>query len=313
MLSFWEVAEKLKNGFKEIHSLSLSDLSHLDTEQVNEVSGIWKKLSHKTKDNLLSELILMNDSSIHFDFNSIFLIAINDDDEDISCIAISGLWEYEHRDLINILIDKIHYHHSNKVKIASIFALGRFATLAEENKLSTHDFKIIKDILLQTISNDAIPYDTKKEAFEAISVFSIPEVDDLIRNMYYQDNTYLKKSAIFAMGRNGKLDWIPILLDELDSENYEIQCESIRACQEIGEEKFIPYLIPLLDSDEIEVILTVIIALGNIGGDLAKTSLQNLKHTINADSDDGDILIQAIIASLEIIEISQFTPNRDEI
>ena len=54
MLSFWEVAEKLKNGFKEIHSLSLSDLSHLDTEQVNEVSEIWKKLSHKTKDNLFS-------------------------------------------------------------------------------------------------------------------------------------------------------------------------------------------------------------------------------------------------------------------
>ena len=102
-------------------------------------------------------------------------------------------------------------------------------------------------------------------------------------------------------------------MDELDSENYEIQCESIRACQEIGEEKFIPYLIPLLDSDEIEVILTVIIALGNIGGDLAKTSLQNLKDTINADSDDGDILIQAVMDSLEIIEISQFTPNRDEI
>ena len=91
----------------------------------------------------------------------IFLIAINDSDEDISCIAISGLWEYEHRDLIKILINKIRYDQSNKVKNASIVALGRFAALAEEKKLVEHDNKIIKNVLFEIIKDESIPDETK--------------------------------------------------------------------------------------------------------------------------------------------------------
>lgn len=159
------------------------------------------------------------------------------------------------------------------VRRDSAMALGRFAMLAEHKKINPDYMPVLCKTLLDTY-NDSDDIDLKRRALESVSPLSLPRVEQAILEAYQSDNTRLKTSAIYAMGRNCKTDWINYAIKELSSPLAELRYEAAGACGELGEEAAVPYLIGVADDDDMDVRIAAIVALGKIGGEEAQEYLE---------------------------------------
>jgi len=75
------------------------------------------------------------------------------------------------------------------------------------------------------------------------------------------------------MGRNCDPSWLPILFQELNSDDAEMRYEAALACGSLAEEEAVPHLAPLLEDEDAEVREVTIAALGEIGGRQARAVL----------------------------------------
>ncbi|GAF95889.1 unnamed protein product [marine sediment metagenome] len=146
--------------------------------------------------------------------------------------------------------------------------------LVEHKKLrSCHTSKIYQ-ALLTAISDKTKALEIRCRALEAAAPLSLPQVKKAITEAYQGNNSKLKISAIYAMGKNCDHCWLPTLLKELASPDTEIRYEAAEACAELGAEEAIPSLKELIADPDIDVQFAAIQALGKIGGNEAKECLE---------------------------------------
>jgi len=128
---------------------------------------------------------------------------------------------------------------------------------------------------------------------------SLPQMEKAIARAYQSGVPRLKTSAIFAMGKNCDLRWLPILIRELTNADAEIRYEAAQACGELGEKEAAPYLSELTTDPDIDVQLAAIQALGRIGGPEAKDSLERCL------TDDSEVIQQAAEEALAELEAGE--------
>jgi HEAT repeat protein len=163
-----------------------------------------------------------------------------------------------------------------EVRSAAATALGRFALLAEHQKISNDNRARISQSLLAVIHNQAELVDVRRRALEAIAPFSLPEVTQVIWEAYRREEHGLRISSVYAMGRNCDLLWMPTVLKEMDNDDPEMRYEAATAAGELGEAEAVPRLIEMTRDADMEVKLAAIRALGKIGGQEAKQRLRTL-------------------------------------
>jgi len=243
----------------------------------------WIVIELERRRQIMQRLVEFTEDNFELNFDSIFKYCLNDEDAEVRSKAIEGLWESEEASLINPLINLLEQDSSEKVQAAAATALGKFAMLAELDKLRSYHASQVRDALLAVISNESKPLEVRRRALEAAAPLSIPEVATAITEAYHSDNSKLRAGAIYAMGKNCSRSWLPILLKELDCAEDEVRYEAAVACGELGEEETVPYLIELTDDSDFNVQLAAIQALGKIGGEDAKERLnQCLSHSSKA-------------------------------
>ncbi|MBA7574216.1 hypothetical protein ES708_16018 [subsurface metagenome] len=81
--------------------------------------------------------------------------------------AIEGLWESEETSLINPLINLLEHDSSEKVQAVAATALGKFAMLAEHEKLRSSHSSKIRQALLSVIEDSSKPAEVRRRALEA--------------------------------------------------------------------------------------------------------------------------------------------------
>jgi HEAT repeat protein len=111
-------------------------------------------------------------------------------------------------------------------------------------------------------------------------------VRSLIEDAYASGDRRLQISAVHAMGRNADPDWLPLILEEMHSDDGEMRFEAAMAAGSIADEEAIADLAELADDEDAEVQEAAIGALGEIGGPAARGAL----HQIAADSKDERLL-----------------------
>lgn len=161
------------------------------------------------------------------------------------------------------------------MQIAAAITLGKFAMLAALDKIRSRYVDRLKQVLLGTFADQSRAIEVRRRALESISPLPLSEINHAIREAYRSDNPRFKLSAIYAMGKNCQLDWLPILIEELGSADVEMRYEAAIACGELEEEEAVPYLVELINDSDTEVRLASIQSLGKIGGDEAREALQN--------------------------------------
>lgn len=274
-----DIFSKLADPKRKVTISLLVGLSDLSSSELKEFEKIWTRINVEKRRRIISLLVEMAEENPGLNFDNIFRFCLNDLDEEIRLKAIAGLSECKDHSLIGPLINLLQDDRSVMVRAAAATALGRFVLLAESKKVSPRYSVRLKTALFRIIEDDAQPIEVKRKAIEAIAPLNFNEVRRIIEEAYNSPNLLMRISAIYAMGCNGDLYWLPIIKKELSSPLSQIRYEAARACGEIGEEDLVPCLIPLLQDDDPQVQQATIQALGKIGGKEAKKTLLNyLNH-----------------------------------
>jgi HEAT repeat protein len=272
---------KLSNPDKPLLNSWLADLSSLNSAELKLFEEAWETIEPKRRKQIMYHLVGLAEDNFEFDFDSIFKGRLKDQDAEVRSKAIEGLWENEEASLIDPLIDLLEQDNSEKVQAAAATALGKFALLAELEKLRpSHKAKISKS-LLAVINDKSKPLEVKRRALEAAAPLTLPQMKKAIAEAYQSGNNKLIISALFAMGKSCNPSWLPILLKELASADAEIRYEAAGACGELGEEEAASYLTELTQDPDIDVRLAAIQALGKIGGPEAKGCLEKCLNNPN--------------------------------
>jgi HEAT repeat protein len=270
---------KLVNPDTKLLDSWLTDLSGLNPAELKQLEQAWPTIEARRRRQIIYRLVELAEDNFELDFDEIFKGRLKDEDAEIRSKAIEGLWENEESSLIDPLIDLLEKDSSEEVQSAAATALGKFALLAELEKLRPNYRDRISRSLLAVINDNNKPVEVKRRALEAAAPLTLPQMKKAIAEAYQSGDNKLKISALFAMGKSGNTSWLPILLKELTSPDAEIRYEAAGACGELGEEEAASYLCELVNDPDIDVRLAAVQALGKIGGPEAKGCLEKcLNH-----------------------------------
>jgi len=269
-----EIITDMADSDKPLLNSSLVGLSNIIPEDLNFLKEVWPTIKPERRRQIVSRLVEFAEDNFELDFDSIFKNRLSDQDAEVRSKALEGLWENEEPSLINTLIALMEQDNSKLVQAMAATGLGKFAMLAEQQRLRPAYTSKIYQSLLAVVNDRIKPIEVKRRALEAIAPLDSPEVEKAIGEAYRSSNHRLRVSSIYAMGKNGNPSWLSILLDEAGSPDPEIRYEVVRACGELGDEEAVPNLIELATDPDVEVQLAAIEALGYIGGTEAKNFLE---------------------------------------
>jgi len=300
-----EIIADLVSTEQALRSSSLVDLSNLSSEELELLQQAWANIEPKQRRRIIYRLVELAEDNCELDFDNIFRDCLKDQDAEVRGKAVEGLWESEDPSLINLFINLLEQDSSENVQVAAATALGKFAMLAELNKLRSGYTSRICQALLGVISDENRDVEVRRRALEAVAPLNLPQVREIIKEAYHSHSRKFEISAIYAMGKNCNRSWLPVLLEELSSADTEIRYEAVAACGELGEEEAAHYLMKLIGDPDVDVQVAVLRALGKIGGSEAKSCLQQ------CSKNPSEVICQAAGQALNELEAEErpFTPR----
>ena len=148
---------ELGNSHQPLLNSRLTELSNLRLEELEFFKRSWTAIEPERRRQIVHRLVELAEDNLELNFDSIFKYCLKDPDDEVRSKAIEGLWENEEPSLIDSLINLLKQDNSEKVQAAAAKALGKFAMLAELEKLRPHCIVKIQEALLAMISDKKTP------------------------------------------------------------------------------------------------------------------------------------------------------------
>lgn len=268
-----DVVNKLAEG-PNPSAVQVGHLSGLSPADLVEFAPGWARLPAERRAAILRLAVELAENDVQLDFGDVFKLALDDPEPAIRVAAIEGLAEDEDYRTSDRLVTLLRTDPDERARVAAALGLARFATLAEEGALFAAADRRLREALLAAARDASESPDVRRRVVEALGVFGDEAVSGLIESAYGGSDEKTRASALYAMGRSADERWLPIILQELESESPEHRFEAVRAAGSLGNGRALVPLITLLDDDDLEIRLAAIGALGEIGGDVARKALQ---------------------------------------
>jgi HEAT repeat protein len=297
--TFESLVQELADPSQQVAISKLVGLSGISGGERSSFERVWLEMDGMRRQRLIHELIDLAEDSVELNFDTVFLLALRDQQADVRRAAIQGLSEYEGRDLIEPLTELLRSDPDPGVRAETALALGRFVLRAELAALRNSDAERIEGALRQTFTDPTEPVEVRARALEGLGARSEDWVHDLIEDAFSSDDRRLRISAVHAMGRSADPSWLSSVLGQLDSDDAEMRFEAVVAAGSIEDPEATPYLVALVHDDDTEVQEAAINALGQIGGDDAKDALQELL------SEGDERIAEAVTYALAEIDFAE--------
>lgn len=274
-LTFREGMLQLADERAALSSFVLYALSAPSTEEVRIFQRQWPTLPVERRRKIITALAESAEANFELDFNALFRVTLDDEDEHVRTVSIEGLWEDEGVTLIAPLVRLVRQDKADSSRAAAAASLGRFVLLAELEELDERCAKLIHDALLEAIANRGESLEVRRRAVESIAYWDEQCVHDIIAAAYQEPDELMRISAVFAMGRSVDPDWSETVREELHNRNPAMRYEAARACGELEAKAAVPELIGLVSDPDREVQFAAVGALGQIGGPQARRVLEH--------------------------------------
>ncbi|MDE2686366.1 MAG: HEAT repeat domain-containing protein [Chloroflexota bacterium] len=290
---------ELSDESSPVKRSGLLQLSSLTRDDARDFRRLWRGVGRERRREVLGALTELSEDNLELDFSAIFRVCLSDECEIVREQATRGLLETDDRALIRPLIGLLSGDPSENVRAAAAISLSKYADLAQQGKLMSRDSQRVRDALLAVIANRDEARDVRRRAIEAVGSFDTDETSAIVRAAYESEDSAMRQSAIYAMGRSSNSVWLPIALSETNAADPAIRYEAANACGLLGEESTIPQIAALIGDEDIEVQCAAAIALGNIGGPTAKRALRRALDV------GEDALTEAAAEALENLEFDE--------
>ncbi len=294
---FEDALDSLKSGKRRPNSAALIyGLSHLTPENARIVEGLWPDLDTRFRQRLVDALVEISETNFELNYDSLAFIALSDADERVRKSAIELLWENETEEVMDRFIAIIEMDGHDFVRAEAVKALGRFILKGELGEMSAQVSQRARDCVTTLLHDDQESIAVRRRALEAYANCSDEGVAQAIDSAYKSQNSQMRMSAVFAMGKSCDPIWNEIVLQELSSPSPEMRYEAARASGELEISEAVPLLSQLALDDDREIQEVAIWSLGEIGGKEAMRVLNYLAEQANDDDDEAllDIIDDAI-------------------
>jgi len=310
MLEEMSFSELMERALDETDPLPHSDLSFLSGMLPEEARIFmdWCSLaSVERRQQLLQALVELADSNFEMDFGVAFKHCLDDEDEEVRRTAVEGLWEDESPSLIQPLVKMLLEDPSVVVREAAAISLGRFAHLAEMGELDAQRSATISEALSSVVHSSREDLRVRRRAIESIAHLSLDNLRQIIDAAYGDEDSLMRISALFAMGRSADTFWRGTVISELGNDDPEIRFEAARACGELVARAAVPVLRRLIEDRDGEVRMAAIWALGQIGGEQAReilfTCCESDDDLIQESAEEALAELEFGITSLDILTV----------
>ncbi len=272
--TFEEAMQRLADKRAALSSLVLYALSAPSAEEIRTFRRQWPTLPVERRRQVISGLAENAEANFELDFNALFRVTMDDEDEHVRTVSIEGLWEDEGVTIIAPLLHLLRKDRAAASRAAAAASLGRFVLLGELDELDERYTKLVRGALLETVANHEELLEVRRRAVESIAYWDEPCVHDIIAAAYQEPAELMRISAVFAMGRSADPDWSETVRQELHNNNPAMRYEAARACGELEAKAAVPELTRLVSDPDREVQFAAVGALGQIGGEKAKRVLE---------------------------------------
>jgi HEAT repeat protein len=273
-LTFEEAFRQLATERASISSSALYALSAPSSGEVELFRRQWPAVSLHRRRQAITLLTESAEANFELDFNALFRVTMDDDDEQVRTQSIEGLWEDEEATLVAPLVRALRHDPAMSVRAAAAASLGRFVLMAELEELGERYATLVRGALLESVYEDEEHVEVRRRAVESIAYLGEECVRDIIAAAYDELDEAMRISSVFAMGRSGDAHWAPVVQQELLNENPAMRYEAARACGELQVKEAVPILIRLISDPDRELQFAAIAALGQIGGQQARRVLE---------------------------------------
>ncbi len=277
----------------------LAGLSDLTRRDATILADVWPAFPEERRVAVLRQLDELAESNVTLLFGRVYRIALADESAVVRQLAIAGLWEDTGSDLIETFLTLLQHDPSTDVRAEAATALGRFAELAALGELGESSARRIESALFEAARSDEQPELVKRKSLEHATVFGRKdEAEALILEAYDSDDSAVRASAVYAMGRSLDRRWLRTVIAELESDDAELRYEAARASGELGHADAIPGLSELVLDTDVEVRTAATIALGKIGGPGA---IRVLRALLQSEEPADREAIEDAIAEAELM------------
>ncbi|MBI5948424.1 MAG: HEAT repeat domain-containing protein [Chloroflexi bacterium] len=252
----------------------LGALSSLTRSEADAVRAAWPAIPVASREALLVAAAGLSHEQVDLDFTELASVALDDPVPSVRLLGIDALWEATDRRTATKLTALVLRDREDDVRAAAAAALGQFVLLREYEEFNAAQGDEIVDALRAVAEDATAPAELRARAVESLGARSLPWVEELISDAYYDDNRALRLAAVVAMGATASENWLEFLYDQLQSEDPAFRCEAALACGTIASEDATEYLVPLLDDDDPDVVVATIMALGEVSGPDALRALR---------------------------------------
>jgi HEAT repeat protein len=264
----------------DFHAQDLVPLSDMGRADVRTFASAWSSVPLEARISAIRQMAEMAEDRVELGFGRALRIALDDPSPIVRQLAIDALWEDEGTDLIELHRERLRSDDSLDVRAAAAQGLGRFAEQASLGQLDETASEQLLDDLLAFAGDGRAAHLVRRRALESVAAFGArPEIVDLIREAYEDDDPSLRAGALFAMGRSLDRRWLDLLLAELSSPDAEMRFEAARACGELGDASAVEGLVLCAQDRDADVRQAAIAALGRIASGSAVRSLRSLAET----------------------------------
>ncbi len=268
-------------------SKDLPHLSGLLDEGLRRFERAWAGLPDAVRQQLVRSLVEMAEADFEMDFTAIFRALLNEADDEICALAIEGLFEDEDVRLVPIFAQHLRHAPAIRTRVAAAQALGNFVLLGELQKIRPRPFTQALQALLDVYYDCDAPLEVRRRVVEALAYTESRGVPEIIAEAYDHAAEKMRISAVFAMGRNASSRWEEIVMQELFNPNPEMRYEAAHACGSMQLQAATRDLLTLVEDVDSEVQLAALWALGQIGGDLARRTLERYLDSDNEALQDA--------------------------
>ena len=206
--------QEIGDSDKRLSTTQLANLSHMDVDDTRVLTEAWPDFEVNRRFAIVQDMIELAHDNVDLNFDSVFKIALTDDEATVRAAALRGLIEYERRDLIPVLIDLLLTDEDADVRREAAIVLGRFALACELGQFGAEEERRVRQALIESAEDTEEDERVRARAIEALGALSGDDTENLIESIYDEDSLWLKVGAVDAMGRSANAMWVPVVLRE---------------------------------------------------------------------------------------------------
>ncbi|MGB0387029.1 MAG: HEAT repeat domain-containing protein [Ardenticatenaceae bacterium] len=268
----------LQDDKEPLEAVKISEMSNLTRKEEELLRKVWPEISLDKRRRMITWMSESADDDVQLDFSAVCILGLSDEDAQVRCHCIQGLWEHEHFKLIRPFLTLLRQDPSVEVRASAASGLGRFVLQGEMEYLTQARLQEIVGTLVKTVADQSLSLAIRRRAVESLGYSTDPRVSDIISRAYEDPAEEMRMSAIFAMGRTADEYWSGTVRTELFNDNPAFRFEAVRAAGELGDPIAVNRIGTLLvDEDQDQEIREMAAwALGQIGGPIAKKVLMSV-------------------------------------